>query len=334
MISDDSFSPVKIFISHIAKYCKGFILLGHDFRNVSYNSIIKELCPFKSKTLKKYFYKNKADQILIDYAKGYKPDIVIIVSPKFFDLLSVIRLRDNLPGAMFVGFDGDPWPKIKPEKLDTAKGFDIMLATNDGQWLQDYRDAGAPKCFFIPNMCDPDIDKRYEVDEKWKTEILWIGTAEHRANKTDSFRLNLITKLAQSDNCTLYGCCGKPKIGGLDSLYAISGAKIGVSVNAYEGVRLAHSDRLTRFLAGGTMVLAKRFPDCELLYKDGIHLKYFDTVEEFFELADYYLNNEEEREKIADTGMRHVHENFNCKKIASYVLDIVEKGTYSAPWRS
>lgn len=332
MISEDSYNPFKIFINQTIKYYKGFILLGHDFRSISYGSILRELSPFKSKTIKKNFYKNKADQLLTDYIKNYKPDIIIVATDQCFNLDSVIRLRGAVPNAIIIGVNGDPWPKLKPAKLNTAKGFDIMMATNDGEWLKDYQDAGVPKCFFIPNMCDPDIDKRYEVGQNWQTDILWVGKSEHKANKRDTFRPKLIAKLAECNNCTLYGCHGNPKIMGLESLYAISGAKIGVSVNAYEGVRLAHSDRLTRFLAGGTMVLAKKFPDCELLYKDGVHLKYFDTIEEFFELTDYYLKHEEERKKIANQGMKWIHEQFNCVKIAGYILELAEKSLYSASW--
>ncbi len=99
-------------------------------------------------------------------------------------------------------------------------------------------------------------------------------------------------------------------------------------------MRLYHSDRLTHYLACGAFVLAKRVPDSDLLFKDDIHLKYFDTVDEFFKLADWYLKHEDQRKKIANAGMKWTHEQFNCLKIAGYILDLAEKGSYSAPWSS
>ena len=184
----------------------------------------------------------------------------------------------------------------------------------------------------MPNICDPDIDHRYEVGPEWKTDILWIGTTRHRANTSEIFREELVTEIAKRKDSTLYGCFGRPQIVGQNYLYAISGAKISVNVNAYASVKFCHSDRLTQHLACGTLVLAKRFEGCDLLYKDKIHLRYFDTKEEFFDLADYYLDHEEERKKIADAGMKWVHENFNSVKIAGYILDLLEKGSYTAPW--
>jgi hypothetical protein len=184
----------------------------------------------------------------------------------------------------------------------------------------------------MPNMCDPDIEHRYDVSEKWKTDILWIGVLKHHADTSTTFRERLIRELSKLKNCTLYGCCGRPKIGGMDCLYAISGARISVNVNAYGPIRKCHSDRLTRYLACGTFALAKKVPDSEFLFKDGKHLKYFDDIDEFFELAKWYLEHETERKRIADEGMKWMHEQFNCVKMAGYVLELIEKGTYSSPW--
>ena len=121
-------------------------------------------------------------------------------------------------------------------------------------------------------------------------------------------------------------------IGGINFLYAITGARIGLSINAVNDVKLYHSGCLTYSLVCGTFVLAKRVPASDLLLKDEVHLRCFDTVEDFFDLANWDLNNEAERIKIANAGMKHVHAEFNCQKIAKYMLDLVETGVYDAPW--
>lgn len=332
IIADIKLKPIKAFVDQIPKLAKGFIRLGNDVRIFSYCSELSQVSPLKSKSLSKLIFKSKIDKLLCNQIKAYKPDIIYISFPKNLDSNSIRCMRQVASNAVFIGNDGDPWPKLQGGIIETAKELDILTATNDGQFLQDYREAQVPLCVFIPNMCDPDNDHRYEVTSEWETDILWTGTARHHADTSDDLRERLVIELAKRDNCMLYGCLGKPQIGGIDYLYAISGACIGAHVNAVNSVRLYHSDRLTHYLAGGTFVLAKRVPDTDLLFQDGIHLKYFDTVDEFFELANWYLNHEAERKKIADAGMRWTHERFNCVKIASYILELVEKGTYSAPW--
>jgi glycosyltransferase involved in cell wall biosynthesis len=321
-----------MFLDQTQKLAKGFIRLGNDVRFFSYNGLLGQLSPFKSRSLSGFLYKHKVNDTLADYAKNYMPDIVIFGFCKCLDGDAIERIRQVAPNAVIVGGDGDPWPKLQKGRIELAKHADILAATNDGPWLQDYRDAGVPLCVFMPNLCDPDTDHRYEVEEKWKSDILWMGTIEHKLNTSWTFRRDLITELAKKPNSRLYACLGREKIGGMKALYAMSGTKIGLSVSASEPVKLYDSDRLIRLLSCGTFVLARRFPDCDLLFEDGKHIKYFDTIDEFFELSAWYLKNETERRKIADAGMARAHEEFSCEKIAGYVLELIKTGRYSAPW--
>lgn len=332
IVADVSSKSVKMFLNQMPKLAKGLIRLGHDARIFSYCNALTQASPFKSKTITRRFYKSKVDKSLADQINDYKPDIVYVSFARVLNADTIRLMRKAAPKAVFIGGDGDPWPKLQNDRIDTAKQLDILTATNDGLFLQDYRDAGVPLCVFLPNMCDPDIDHRYKVGPEWKTDILWTGKASHHADSTETLRQDIVTRLIQQKNHTLYGCFKRPKIGGIDYLYAISGAKIGVNVNAVNTIKLYHSDRITHYLACGTFTLAKKVPDSDLLFKDKEHLRYFDDIDEFFELADWYLSHETERKKIADAGMKHVHEQFNSVKIAGYILELIEKGSYKAPW--
>lgn len=332
LISDMKQKVTKTFVDQIPKLAKGFIRLGHDVRLFSYCNVMRQMSPLKSKSLSAFLFKPKVDELLAAQIKGYQPHFIYINFPRDLDSDTIRHIREAAPDAVLIGDDGDPWPKLQRNRIGTAKALDIVVATNDGEFLQDYRDAGVPACFFLPNLCDPDTDHRYPVGSEWMTDILWTGTAKHHASTSGVLREQIVTELSRRDNCALYGCFGKPQIGGIDYLYAISGACIGAHINAVNSVRMYHSDRLTQYLAGGVFGLAKRVPDTNLLFQDGEHLKYFDTVDEFFNLAKWYLGHETERKKIANAGMQWTHDRFNCVKIAGYILELVEKGTYSAPW--
>jgi len=161
---------------------------------------------------------------------------------------------------------------------------------------------------------------------------MFAGKVGHSKLERESDRYDLLFKLSQRPNVRLYGCFGNPSVCGLDYFRAISGAKIALSINIANNVRLYQSDRFINNIACGTFTLAKRVPDSDLLFEDGVHLRYFDTVEEFFELAELYLKHDQERQKIAAAGMERAHREFNCERIAQYFLDVVEKGRYDAPW--
>jgi hypothetical protein len=333
IIEDKKDFTDKIFLSGIRKTVKGFIRLGHDVYNFDYGGAFEHVAPIMSKVLSRKWVKNKVDELLVQQLKSYNPDIVYISFANFLDVNTIALIREAVPNAFLFGFDGDPWPMMQTNRIAVGSKLDLMLATNNGKWLDEYRSMGV-KASFMPNPCDPDIEYRYQVSDEWKTDILFTGKTRqtHKRMPTDLTRHQIIDKLSRMKNCTFYGCLGRPKIGGINYQYAISGARIALSINIANDVSLYHSDRLTHYLACGTFVLAKRVPDSDLMFKDGVHIKYFDTAEEFFELMDWYLKNENERLKIANAGMQRVHTEFNGTRIAQYILDIIEKGTYEAPW--
>ena len=311
---------------------KGFIRLGHDVQRFSYRNVMMQCSPFPSKRIARNFAKKKTDVLLIKQVKKYYPDIVFILDKKYLDSQTVAAMRGAAPNAIFVNGDGDPFPERYPYRIAIAKQADITIMPSSGRFLETYKNAGVKCCAFIPFSCDPDIQYRFEVTDKWKTDITFLGTTEHSRLDRNEDRYNLAKKLSDMPNAKVYACFGRPKTEGFDSFYAIAGAKIGSSINIANDVRLYHSDRFINIPACGTFCLAKRVPGYELMFIDGTHLRYFDTVDEFFDLADWYLKNEDERERIAKAGMERAHSEFNCKRIAKLTLELIETGTYDAPW--
>jgi spore maturation protein CgeB len=327
-------SPRAVFLEE-RRLVKGLIRLGHDVQPFSYRNILAQFNPFSGKYFRRYmprFARRTADNVLAKQIEKYFPHIVLLLSMKYITPETVAAIRDAAPNAVLLGKDGDPYPETKPERIAVGRLMDIVVMPSGGRYLEVYKNAGAPRCAFIPFSCDPDIQYRHSVDEKWKTDIVFLGAAEHSRLPREHIRYTLAKRLSQMLNAKVYACFGRPKTEGMECFYALSGAKIALSINIDNSVYLYHSDRLSNIPACGTLELAKRVPGYELLFEDGKHLRYFDTAEEFFELADWYLNHEAEREKIAIAGMKRAHAEFNCQKIAQYMLDLIETGTYTAPW--
>lgn len=78
IVADISSKSIKMFLNQMTKLAKGLIRLGHDVRIFSYCDALRQLSPFKSKTLTSRFYKYKVDHLLANQIKDYKPDIVYV----------------------------------------------------------------------------------------------------------------------------------------------------------------------------------------------------------------------------------------------------------------
>ncbi len=290
--------------------------------------------PFPSKNIARKFAKKKTDALLTEQVENYRPDIVFIYSMKNLDVRTVEAIRRAAPKTLIAGRDEDPFPERNAQRLAIARQCDFVVNTSAGRFLKTYKDSGVPCCAFIPDMCDVDIQHPYETEEKWRADIIFTGKAEHTRLERENERYELVRRLRETPGVKIYGSFGIPRVEGLDYFRAISSARIGFNINAANDVRLYHSDRLMNYVSCGTFTLARRVPDTELLFKDGVHLKYFDGAEEFFELSKWYLEHEQERKKIASAGMERAHREFNCTKIAGCMIDLVDKGDYYAPWKT
>jgi hypothetical protein len=267
--------------------------------------------------------------------KVYHPDIVFVGSMKYLTHESIFKLREAAPKSVFVGRDNDPYPERNLDRLAIAKTMDIVTTTGADGFLKTYKDAGVPICAFMPNPCDPDIQYDYEnLDPQWQSDVIFTGKEEHKRLDRESERFDLLSRLAKIKNSRLYGCFGNPLIDGVETFWAISQAKLALSISYTHTERLYHSDRLVNCISCGAMTLAKRVPDTELLFEDKKHVRYFESNDEFFELADWYLKHEDERQKIARAGMEFAHREYNCARMAQYTLDLVDKGDYDAPWKT
>ncbi len=322
-------SPLTL--GHILQ--KGLLRLGHDVFPFSYRDIQRQYSLFNYCSFIKSIGKKNALRVMVSQIRNYKPDVIIFRSAvRKLDENLVVQAKLAAPDAIIACWSVSLSASVDPNTLACARHADIFVSASAGRNLKEYRDAGVKKCAYMPYPCDPDLHCHYEVDARWTSELLFTGQVTRKMPGQDPMRAELIHRLAREKGLTIWGDLGNPKVYGIDYLHAISGAKIGVSINEFNDVQLYHSNRFIDYLACGTMVLAKYVPDSELLFADGKHLKYFSTIDECLELVDYYLSHEAERKAVAKAGMERAHTYFNCTAVAKDAMELITTGSYSKPW--
>ena len=212
-------------------WAKGFIRLGHDVQKFSYRNIMLQESPFPSKRIARTFTKKRTDEIAVKQVEKYKPDIIFILGFKYLDDQTVFKLRQAAPDAVFISREEDPNPEKYPHRTAIARHTDILTSTSAGRFLKTYKDAGVKRCAFIPNVCDPDIQYRYNVSDKWHSDIIFTGKPTHTRLRQIGDRYGLIERISKMPRCRVYGAFGVPLVEGLDYFNAISGAEIGLSIN-------------------------------------------------------------------------------------------------------
>lgn len=109
-----------------------------------------------------------------------------------------------------------------------------------------------------------------------------------------------------------FGCFGLGQPGGMIRAEAevnvYNYSKIAINQNNF--LRQDYtSDRLWRIMASGCFCLSAYFPGIENLFEKEVHIDWFNNFDEMNGLIKFYLNDEKERQSIAEMGCQLVREN-------------------------
>lgn len=179
-----------------------------------------------------------------------------------------------------------PYSQIRKQ----AKNYDFVFVTQKGT-EEELKKEGI-NAIWMPLACDPEIHKRLDLEKIY--DIGFVGTSggvprkfylqELRERYPNSF-------IGQADYRLMSKIYSQAKIG-FELMHSTSKHKNVFSMRAFE------------IMSCGAMALINdtdgRFK--ELGFIDGKNIVIYRNPRELFELIDYYLKNEEERQNIADEG--------------------------------
>lgn len=87
----------------------------------------------------------------------------------------------------------------------------------------------------------------------------------------------------------------------------LCGAKIAICM-LNEGVGDSHTTRTFELPSCGVFMLAERTPAHLALFREGVEAAHFSSTEELVDQVRFYLGHDDERQWIAEQGLRHVRE--------------------------
>jgi spore maturation protein CgeB len=97
------------------------------------------------------------------------------------------------------------------------------------------------------------------------------------------------------------------------SLY--NSSKIALGLHSIINSPTMMSMRTAEVLGCGTFYLSQYALALETNFIKGVHLEWSNSPEETLDLVKYYLEHEEEREKIAKCGQEKIYKDFNYQKL-------------------
>lgn len=221
--------------------------------------------------------------------------------------------------------------------LKAASSYDfIFCGGTEAQEL--LARAGIKKTYWLPFACDPEVHKPVRVSsaekKTWGSEVSFLGS--YYAN-----RERILEKIANSelriwgpgwnkldDNSPLKKRTTDTRLKPEEWIKIFSSSKINIVIHFQDGETLCHqaAPRVYEALACRSFLLVDDQKDVRSLFQDGKHLVIFNKIEDLRQKIAYYLNQVEERKKVARQGYEEaVHHHTYMHRIQG-MLSVIEAG--------
>lgn len=235
------------------------------------------------------------------FQEGYKPDIILHMDYGAFD--HPLLDKQYFPGVFTVMEAGDD-PQCFNNNFNKAYKFDLVL-TPDIVSLEKYKKEGIDTLYWthfadaIHGQANPNIIPQYDVvSTRGDGDTPFLDALKERignrfCNKRD---FNVL----QRD--------------------LLSNGKIVIQNSRYKEV----SRRIFEGMLCNRMVLTDRLPPergLEKLFKDKVHIVYYDNLDHAVQLIDYYSSHDDERNTIAYAGYQKILENHTTTKRLDDILN-------------
>ncbi|WP_410981738.1 glycosyltransferase [Bacillus cereus] len=277
-------------------------------------------------------------QDLLRVSQKVKPDLVLVFSGFKLPYYQVEMLKS-------IGIKTAVWMTDDPYVIDQSKKiapyYDFVF-TQEINCISFYKSIGCQNVHHLPLAADPNVFYPREVDEKYKTDILFIGVAfSNRVKFFDEIASYLANK-----NMLISGVGWKSLknyhllqqrinanhwLSPEETANYYSGAKIVLNLhrshddptinkNSEKIEALSLNPRTFEISACGAFQLTDIRPDLRGFYKPGYDIDTYHTPKELIEKIEYYLENEQERKMIAVRALNRVQ---NEHTFSHRILDLL-----------
>ena len=257
---------------------------------------------------------------LIPMIKEINPDVIFIQGNDigYITVGSIKKIHHEIKPNLFLCWSSEGHEPI-PKWYDDILPYVICCFASENNVIE-VQGRGYPSYHF--NLFDEDV---YNPMESGKLKDIVFAGDNYTKFPMSKFRLNMVNFLEDTYG-EKFHVFGNGWVRGKfasrrEMNVNYNQAKIGIDCSNIELSRYT-SGRPMHIMASGCLCLMKHYPNDEMDFTDGVHVRFWDTYEQLQELIDYYLVHVQEREEIAAAGNLWVREKFGYKNLEKVINEI------------
>jgi len=188
----------------------------------------------------------------------------------------------------------------KEYRFNRARKFDYVFF-NQSRACNEF---GSKKnTFWLPHAVEPQAYPKFDIIKKY--DVAFIGHLQEVENYNKMNRVEALDKLFNAFPNFYFGTrnSGYPEKNMFEhAAKEFSKSKIIFNISITDDINM----RVFESMATGSMLLTNELPTLSAFFKDKKHLVTYDSYKDMIEKVQYYIDNDEEREKIALAGYTEV----------------------------
>lgn len=335
------------FYSRNNDFLKAFEKFNIGFEIFDDQKQYNQFFPFKKQSLfKRIFHRltwkyfaNKTGNSFLDAIKNNQYNVIFIIKGWFYHPKIIKKIKEISPETKLICYNPDnpfnTWHHGASNEWirKSIPYYDIYFIW--GKFLIDklYK-AGAKKVEYLPFWYEPEIHYPIEIkneEEKnyYGSDIVFIGTYDEERewwlNQIKDYNLKIWGDYWWKANKDLQKkWMGKPAYG--EEFNKIcSCSKIVLNIIRKQNIP-SHNMRTFEAPACKAFVLSTRTEELKEFFEEDKEIACFSTPKELKEKVDFYLKNDELREKIRGAGyQRLINSNYSYLNRAKRILEIFEE---------
>lgn len=269
---------------------------------------------------------------LIKVSLDYKPELILIDAGELIYPETISRIKQISNAKIVNWLLDDPYKQGWMNVIKSMSLYDIIF-TYEQAHIKKFKEMGSPSVDYLPCACDPDIHRTFSLTERekneLKSELCFIGAVTLKRaeilNALTEFELGIWTygKLRMEKDSIFMKHYRGFAWGELSSKI-FNAAKIVFNIHHPQSI-LAVNMRTFETAGCGAFQLVDRRNDINNLFKIGEEIICYKDIKELKELIKYYLDNPQERIRIAQRAQQRAHQEHTYKHRLSRLIVTVAR---------
>ena len=283
-----------------------------------------------------------ANKKLLEQVESFQPNLIIFIHADVIQLETLERLKERNPATKFAQISIAPI--FIPGNVDrlSVKGplLDATFLTTAGEGLKKVSN-GRPT-YYIPNITDASVETGRAFDEKCEIDLIFVcGSFDREGDDPRQALITFIRKHLPKINFIYHVDNETGGLWGADYVDAMGRSNCGLNLSREregpfnlatpQDLHVYSSDRVASLTGNGVLAFTHTKFDLDILFSEE-EMVFYNSNDDLINKIDYFLNNQQERFRIAKNGWRKAHGELNERLTAQYIIDVLLREELSYPY--